>query len=31
MADGFMRDTVMFSVLPTEWPEVKAGLLERLK
>lgn len=31
MSDGFMRNTVMFSVLPDEWPEVKAGLLKRLE
>ncbi|WP_345464917.1 GNAT family protein [Deinococcus carri] len=28
--DGFARDSVMFSVLRDEWPEVKAGLLARL-
>ncbi len=30
MPDGFMRDTVMYSILPEEWPEVKAGLMARL-
>jgi ribosomal-protein-alanine N-acetyltransferase len=30
MPDGFIRDTVMFSVIDTEWPEVKAKLIERL-
>lgn len=29
-ADGSMRDTVMFSVLADEWPQVRANLLERL-
>lgn len=28
--NGFVRDTVMFSVLPEEWPYVKAGLEQRL-
>jgi len=28
--DGSMRDSVMFSVIREEWPEVRAGLLERL-
>jgi RimJ/RimL family protein N-acetyltransferase len=28
---GRVRDTVMFSILRTEWPEVKAGLEARLK
>lgn len=30
LADGFVRDTVYFSVLAAEWPTVKAGLLARL-
>jgi RimJ/RimL family protein N-acetyltransferase len=30
MYDGFVRDTVMYSILADEWPEVKAGLLARL-
>jgi len=28
--DGSMRDTVVFSVIDSEWPGVKAGLLARL-
>ena len=28
--DGLSRDSVMFSVLPEEWPAVRAGLLDRL-
>lgn len=28
--NGFVRDTVMFSVLSDEWPRVRQGLLERL-
>lgn len=28
--DGFVRDTVMFSVTDGEWPELKARLVERL-
>jgi RimJ/RimL family protein N-acetyltransferase len=30
MYDGFVRDTVMYSIISSEWPEVKIGLLERL-
>ena len=30
MPDGFIRDTVYFSILSDEWPEVKARLEERL-
>jgi len=30
MADGFIRDTVYFSILADEWPAVKARLEERL-
>lgn len=30
MPDGFVRDTVMFSILPEEWPAVEQGLLARL-
>lgn len=30
LPDGFIRDTVYFSIVPEEWPEVKAGLLTRL-
>ncbi|HSK75004.1 MAG TPA: GNAT family protein [Thermoanaerobaculia bacterium] len=29
-ANGLTRDTVMYSVIEEEWPEVKAGLLGRL-
>ncbi|RIJ70878.1 N-acetyltransferase [Nakamurella silvestris] len=29
-ADGTFRDTVVFSILDTEWPRVRDGLLERL-
>jgi RimJ/RimL family protein N-acetyltransferase len=29
-ADGSLRDTAWFSVIPNEWPEVKAGLEKRL-
>ena len=29
--DGFLRDSVVFSVLASEWPQVKAGLEERLR
>jgi RimJ/RimL family protein N-acetyltransferase len=28
--DGSLRDTVVFSILPTEWPAVRLGLQERL-
>ena len=30
VADGFVRDTVVFSILAREWPAVKAGLDARL-
>ena len=30
LADGFVRDSVWFSVLDDEWPAVKAGLEKRL-
>lgn len=30
MPDGIVRDTVVFSILNTEWPAVRAGLLHRL-
>jgi N-acetyltransferase len=30
LADGYVRDTVMFSILASEWPLVKARLEERL-
>jgi len=29
--DGTLRDTVVFSILPAEWPAVKLGLEERLR
>jgi RimJ/RimL family protein N-acetyltransferase len=28
--DGYIRDTVMFSITDDEWPEVKVGLEARL-
>ncbi len=31
MWDGFVRDTVYFSVLDDEWPGVREGLVKRLK
>jgi RimJ/RimL family protein N-acetyltransferase len=31
MPDGYIRDSVYFSVLAEEWPEVKSGLIDRLK
>jgi N-acetyltransferase len=30
LPDGSLRDTVVFSVLDTEWPAVRAGLVSRL-
>ena len=30
-ADGTFRDTVVFSILASEWPTLKAGLLSRLR
>jgi RimJ/RimL family protein N-acetyltransferase len=30
LEDGYIRDTVMFSITDDEWPEVKAGLERRL-
>lgn len=30
MPDGFVRDTVFYSVIPEEWPAMKAQLLERI-
>ena len=30
LPDGYIRDTVMFSVIAEEWPAVKAGLEARL-
>ncbi|WP_127472862.1 GNAT family N-acetyltransferase [Microbacterium sulfonylureivorans] len=29
--DGTLRDTVVFSILPSEWPAVRLGLEERLR
>jgi RimJ/RimL family protein N-acetyltransferase len=31
MRDGYMRDTVMYSILPEEWPIVAAALRARLQ
>jgi RimJ/RimL family protein N-acetyltransferase len=31
LADGHIRDSVYFSVVDTDWPDVKAGLERRLK
>ncbi len=31
MADGHIRDSVYFSIIDTDWPEVKAGLEKRLR
>jgi RimJ/RimL family protein N-acetyltransferase len=30
MPDGWVRDTVMFSIIKAEWPAVKAGLEQKL-
>jgi ribosomal-protein-alanine N-acetyltransferase len=30
LPDGFVRDTVLFSITDDEWPQVKAGLEDRL-
>jgi RimJ/RimL family protein N-acetyltransferase len=30
MPDGFVRDTVMYSIVAAEWPDVKRGLEARL-
>jgi RimJ/RimL family protein N-acetyltransferase len=30
MPDGWVRDTVMFSILKAEWPAVKARLEEKM-
>lgn len=30
MPDGHLRDTVVYSILDSEWPEVRATLLQRL-
>jgi RimJ/RimL family protein N-acetyltransferase len=29
-SNGYIRDTVIYSILAEEWPEVKAGLEARL-
>lgn len=31
LQDGYIRDSVLYSILDTEWPEVKAGLEARLR
>ena len=31
MRDGFQRDTVMYSIVAREWPEVKTALSARLQ
>lgn len=31
MRDGFIRNSVMYSVVAAQWPEVKAGLQEKIK
>lgn len=30
MPDGYLRDTVMYSIIDRDWPNVKAGLIERM-
>jgi hypothetical protein len=30
LPDGFVRSSVMYSVIADEWPQVKRGLEERL-
>jgi RimJ/RimL family protein N-acetyltransferase len=30
MADGYVRDTVMFSIVAAEWPHVRQGVIDRL-
>ena len=30
MADGYIRDSVLFSIIDSDWPAVKAGLEKRL-
>jgi hypothetical protein len=29
--DGFVRDTVFYSILPEEWPDIKNRLSSRLE
>jgi RimJ/RimL family protein N-acetyltransferase len=31
LPDGYVRDTVMYSITDDEWPQVRAGLLRRLR
>ena len=31
LPDGFIRDTVVFSILRAEWPTIEAGLHERIR
>jgi RimJ/RimL family protein N-acetyltransferase len=31
LGDGYIRDTVYFSILDSEWPDVRSRLDERLK
>jgi RimJ/RimL family protein N-acetyltransferase len=31
MANGTLRDTCVYSILPHEWPAVKSNLLSRLE
>jgi RimJ/RimL family protein N-acetyltransferase len=31
MGDGYLRDTVMYSITSDEWPEIRDSLLERLE
>ena len=31
MRDGFVRNSVIFSITRAEWPQVKAGLLEKME
>jgi RimJ/RimL family protein N-acetyltransferase len=31
LPDGYIRDSVIYSILPTEWPQVKLSLEARLK
>ena len=31
LADGHIRDSVYFSIIDADWPQVKAGLEKRLR
>ena len=31
MADGSLRDTVVYSIIASEWPAVRSGLVHRLR